>query len=107
MSAELEDYYAARASEYDRVYRKPERQADLRTIERWIREVFAGKTLLEIACGTGYWSQFLAPVARSFVGLDASREVLEIARSRVTAGHAAFVQGDAYRPPEDRGPFDS
>ena len=107
MSAELEDYYAARAPEYDRVYRKPERQADLRAIERWLPQVFAGKTLLEIACGTGYWSQFLAPVAKSVVALDASREVLEIARSRVKAGHAAFVQGDAYRPPEDRGPFES
>jgi demethylmenaquinone methyltransferase/2-methoxy-6-polyprenyl-1,4-benzoquinol methylase len=33
--AAMQDYYAARAREYDEVYRKPERQADLREIERW------------------------------------------------------------------------
>lgn len=107
MSAELEEYYAARAPEYDRVYKKPERQVDLRAIERWLPEVFAEKALLEIACGTGYWSQFLVPVARSVVGIDASREVLEIARLRVKTPHATFVVGDAYLPPEDQGQFDS
>jgi hypothetical protein len=34
--AAMQDYYAARAREYDEVYRKPERQADLREIERWL-----------------------------------------------------------------------
>lgn len=107
MSAELEEYYAARAPEYDRVYKKPERQADLRAIERWLPKVFAGRSVLEIACGTGYWSQFLVPVARSAVAIDASREVLAIARSRVASAHASFVEGDAYRPPVDQGPFES
>ena len=107
MRAELEKYYAARAPEYDRVYEKPERQADLRAIERWLPALFAGKSVLEIACGTGYWSQFLVPVARSVVAIDASREVLEVAKTRVEAGHASFVIGDAYRPPESHGPFES
>jgi ubiquinone/menaquinone biosynthesis C-methylase UbiE len=107
MSAELEQYYAARASEYDRVYTKPERQADLRAIERWLPQVFAGKAVLEVACGTGYWTQFIAPAARSLVAIDASREVLDIARSRVDARHVAFAEGDAYAPPADGGPFDA
>jgi demethylmenaquinone methyltransferase/2-methoxy-6-polyprenyl-1,4-benzoquinol methylase len=107
MSAELENYYATRAPEYDRVYGKPERQADLRAIERWLPGLFAGKSLIEIACGTGYWTQFLAPAARSVLALDASHEVLEIARSRVIAGHASFVLGDAYHPPEAQAPFES
>ncbi len=33
----LQSYYAARASEYDRVYLKPERQPDLRAVEQWVR----------------------------------------------------------------------
>lgn len=33
--ASLGPYYAARAGEYDRIYAKPERQADLRAIEKW------------------------------------------------------------------------
>ena len=34
--SELQSYYRSRAPEYDRVYLKPERQADLRDIERWL-----------------------------------------------------------------------
>ena len=34
--ASLGPYYAARAGEYDRIYAKPERQADLRAIEKWL-----------------------------------------------------------------------
>ena len=107
MSADLQQYYASRAPEYDRIYNKPERQRDLRAIEGWLPMVFAGRSVLEIACGTGYWSQFIAPVATSVIAVDASTEVLEIARSRVTQGHASFIEGDAYRPPDDLGPFES
>jgi hypothetical protein len=32
----MHEYYAVRAPEYDRVYKKPERQQDLRAIERWL-----------------------------------------------------------------------
>ena len=34
--AELVRYYAARALEYERIYDKPERQADLRVLERLV-----------------------------------------------------------------------
>ena len=50
----LQSYYAARAGEYDAIYRKPERQADLRAIEQWLPSVLRGRRVLEIACGTGY-----------------------------------------------------
>lgn len=33
--SEMQSYCAARAAEYDRIYLKSERQADLRAIERW------------------------------------------------------------------------
>lgn len=95
----LQGYYAARAPEYDRVYDKPERQADLRAIEAWLPTVFAGSRLLEVACGTGYWSRFLAPVVQQMLGVDASAQTLAIARHRVTAAHACFAVGDAYSLP--------
>ena len=95
----LRAYYAARAAEYDRVYAKPERQRDLREIEGWLPSVFAGKTILEMACGTGYWTRWLAPVAAGITAVDASIETLTIARARVAASHVKFVVGDAYRLP--------
>ena len=58
----LQSYYASRAPEYDEVYRKPERQADLRSIERWLPPHFSGVAMLEVACGTGYWTAI--PCAR-------------------------------------------
>ena len=95
----LRDYYAARAAEYDRVYAKPERQQDLRAIELWLPSVFSGRSVLEVACGTGYWTQFLAPAASKLLALDSSPETLEIAKSRVTGSHVDLVLGDAYAMP--------
>jgi SAM-dependent methyltransferase len=93
----MHDYYAARAPEYDRVYLKPERQADLLEIRCWLPTAFRGKSVLEIACGTGYWTQYFAPVAESVLAIDASAETLQIARTRVATGNVEFVIGDAYK----------
>ena len=95
----MHDYYAARAPEYDRIYARPERQDDLRAIEAWLPTVFAGRSLLEVACGTGYWTQFIAPVATRVLAIDAAPETLRIARSRVASGNVLFATGDAYALP--------
>ena len=52
----MKEYYAARAKEYDQIYAKPERQTDLRLIEQWLPSRFEGARVLEIAAGTGYWT---------------------------------------------------
>jgi ubiquinone/menaquinone biosynthesis C-methylase UbiE len=101
MSESMQAYYAARASEYDAVYRKPERQADLRAIEAWLPAWFQGARVLEVACGTGYWTRFIAPAAASVQGIDTAPETLRIAEARLAeAGGAApkvrFQIGDAY-----------
>jgi demethylmenaquinone methyltransferase/2-methoxy-6-polyprenyl-1,4-benzoquinol methylase len=101
--SDLHAYYAARAREYDAIYAKPERQSDLRQLEAWLPAVFAGRTVLEIACGTGYWTQFIAPAAAHVVAIDASTEVLAIARTRVPPARVDLRVGDAYLPP--RGAF--
>lgn len=94
--AAVKDYYAARAAEYDRIYFKPERQGDLRAIEAWLPGRFAGRRVLEVACGTGWWTRLLAPVAREMVGLDAAPETLRIAATRVPAARVRLITGDAY-----------
>jgi ubiquinone/menaquinone biosynthesis C-methylase UbiE len=103
----MRDYYAARASEYDRIYLKPERQADLRQIEQWLAEVFAGRSVLEIACGTGYWTQFYAPRCSRVLALDSAPETLSIAKPRVSPGMVDFVVGDAYSIPTQAQTFDA
>lgn len=93
---EMRAYYAARAPWYDAVYGKPERQADLRRIEAWLPARFTGRDVLEIACGTGYWTQWLAGSARSILAIDAAPETLAIARTRVQGSRILFEPGDAY-----------
>ena len=95
----MNDYYAARASEYDQIYLKPERQSDLRKIERWLPEVLVDRAVLEVACGTGYWTQFLALKCATIVSIDASSETLGVAQSRVPPDRIHFLVGDAYNLP--------
>ena len=103
----LQSYYAARAAEYDRIYLKPERQTDLRAIERWLPPKFAGARVIEIACGTGYWTQFIAPAAARVLALDAAAETLAIAQTRGPAAKVEFLRGDAYALPRHAGRFDA
>jgi demethylmenaquinone methyltransferase/2-methoxy-6-polyprenyl-1,4-benzoquinol methylase len=105
--ADMQEYYAQRAPEYDRIYRKPERQADLRAIEAWLPPLFAGRSVLEVACGTGYWTQFIASVAQRVLAVDAAPETMRIARERITRGDVEFVEGDAYALPAPAGGFDA
>ena len=102
----MHDYYAARASEYDRIYLKPERQSDLRKIERWLPAVLTGRSVLEVACGTGYWTQFLVPNCATVVAIDASPETLRVAQSRVPPDRVRFLVGDAYNLPIASARFD-
>lgn len=97
----MQRYYAARAPEYDLVYQKPERQADIAVLQAALPRRLKGLRLLEVACGTGFWTQFIAPVARHVLALDASPETMAIARQRVPPGQVTFREGDAYALPQD------
>jgi demethylmenaquinone methyltransferase/2-methoxy-6-polyprenyl-1,4-benzoquinol methylase len=78
----LVEYYAQRAQEYERVYEKPERQEDLARIMDWLQSELAHKEILEIACGTGYWTQPISRTAKSVLATDINPEVLEIAKAK-------------------------
>ena len=93
----LETYYANRAAEYEDVYRKPERQESIAWLNSHLRQAFADRTVLEVACGTGFWTQTLAEVALSVGATDINQEVLEIAEQKpLPPGKATFVQDDAF-----------
>lgn len=104
---QLQDYYAARAGEYDKVYLKPERQENLRHMQAWLSDVLAKRSVLEIACGTGYWTQFYAPLAARVVALDSAEETLRIAEVRLHGTNVRLLAGDAYKLPLLDGTFDS
>jgi len=103
----MKDYYAARAHEFDRVYAKPERQNDLRHLKNWLPAAFSHRRVLEVACGTGYWTQFIATKAAHVVATDATQETLDIAQKRITARNVDFHIADAYALPHQLGRFDA
>ncbi|HVS31065.1 MAG TPA: class I SAM-dependent methyltransferase [Thermoanaerobaculia bacterium] len=108
MSAELLRYYARRAQEYEEIYAKPERQSDLDRVRAWLHDELSGCRLLELACGTGYWTERLAPVTKSILATDAAAEVLEIARKKAyPPGRVRFAIADAYDLPALAGALDA
>jgi demethylmenaquinone methyltransferase/2-methoxy-6-polyprenyl-1,4-benzoquinol methylase len=101
METDLINYYGRRASEYERIYAKPERQADLGRLRAIVGSAFRDRDVLEISCGTGYWTEVIAPAARSVLACDLSPDVLEIARRK--EWHTAsveFLRADSYALPE-------
>jgi SAM-dependent methyltransferase len=106
LKAPLVEYYARRASEYERIYEKPERRDDLRALTRHLQELLAGEDVLELACGTGFWTQVIAPVIHSLVSTDASPEVLALARRKsYPTGRVRVELADAYTPGDIEGRF--
>ena len=104
--AELRKYYAARAREYEMIYHRPERQLGLRVLENVLPEMLAGRRVLELACGTGYWTQFLVTKAQSIVAVDATAETLALAAAKELPPRVEFRVADAYDLPEELGSFD-
>jgi len=90
-------YYAGRAAYYERVYQKPERQDDLRRMEAGLSSHFAGRHVLEVATGTGWWTPHGARDCASWLATDLNDETLAIARAKpLPAGKVRFQRMDAY-----------
>lgn len=92
----MQAYYAQRAAYYERVYHKPERQPDLRAMEAWIGAPFAGRRVLELACGTGWWTAHGARAAQSWLATDINPATLAVARAKPMPGSVRFAELDAY-----------
>ena len=106
--AALRHYYARRAAEYERIYAKPERQAELRELEASLPGFFAGRRVLVVACGTGWWTPHGARDALDWLATDASDETLAIARAKPgLPACVRFARADAYALDGVAGRFDA
>jgi demethylmenaquinone methyltransferase/2-methoxy-6-polyprenyl-1,4-benzoquinol methylase len=101
------EYYRARAAEYDQWWYRQgryDRGAELNA--QWFSEsaeVFSAFDkfqpsghVLELACGTGIWSEKLVPFASSLVVVDGSREVIEIAKRRLRSSSVRYVEANIF-----------
>ena len=103
----MNEYYSRRAKEYENIYHRDDsiRQDEQNQIKNELRRLFVGKSVLEVACGTGYWTESIAEVANDITGIDVSNEVLEIAKSKNIP--AKFIIGDAYYLEKIEGNFNA
>jgi SAM-dependent methyltransferase len=91
----LVGYYAKRASEYEQIYGRADRVKGVALLKARLAEMFSGRRVLELACGTGFWTPSIAATAAGVDAFDFNEETLAIARSKNIPG-AKFGQGDAY-----------
>jgi SAM-dependent methyltransferase len=104
-------YYRARAGEYDewflrqgRYDRGPELNArwfaEVAEVRRALAEIAPAGRVLELACGTGLWTQTLAQTAERVTAVDSSPEALALNRERLRDPRVEYVAADlfAWRP---------
>jgi SAM-dependent methyltransferase len=98
--AEQAAYYRAVAAEYGDHAIDSEGESELLTALETFRPV---GSVLELACGPGNWTVELLRNANSATAIDASPEMLEVARRRVEDERVHFVQADLFNwRPEER-----
>lgn len=100
MSEQMHAYYAQRAPVYEAIYRIPERQGDLQELQEKICAALHGKNVLEVACGTGFWTERYAPLAGAVLATDVNQAMLDLAQGKAYPdGRVRFVRSDLYDLP--------
>ena len=94
---DLRDYYAQRANEYERVYAKPERRDDIARLAALLQDSLRGQDILEVACGTGYWTVLIAQTAHAVLAIDVNPEVIAVAQTKeYPPDRVHFALADAF-----------
>lgn len=99
-STDMVAYYAKRAPTLEDVYDKPERQSDLALLQEHVCDALRGNDVLEIACGTGYWTMRFADCAASVLATDISADTMRYAQAKkLSEGKVRFALADAFSLP--------
>jgi ubiquinone/menaquinone biosynthesis C-methylase UbiE len=108
MSAEMVAYFSRRATEYESIYFRPDPQRlfEQEEIARFIRAGVAGRRVLEVAAGTGFWTVHAAATAELVTATDASADTLQIASAK-SLTTVSFMVADAFDLTSVPGSFDA
>lgn len=104
---EMKEYYRERAHEYDEwFYRQGRYDRGPEMNARWfaeVDEVFAALDslhvtgdVLELAPGTGIWTERLVRTATTITAVDASPEMIEVNRAKLADKRVSYVQADLF-----------
>jgi len=100
-------YYKARAAEYDNWFLRlgkydlgPEVNKQWVQEARQVEEILASHAplgdVLEVACGTGWWTGRLLPYCTSLTAVDSSDEVLKINQAKYQSPKVTYQQVDIF-----------
>src|SRR5205807_2472130 len=107
--ANLLRYYDQRAPDYEQIYlpRDQRHGHELGELARELREALRGRRVLEVACGTGFWTTCAAQAARRVTATDASLAMLAEAREKGLPPSVTLLPADAYGLAAVPGDFDA
>ena len=105
--AEQSHYYRERAGEYDHWWLRQGRYdhgpdvnarwfGDVAEVQAALDRFEPGGDVIELACGTGLWTQRLAAHADGVTAVDGSAEMLELCRARMGTSGVSYVQADLF-----------
>ncbi len=94
--ADIVKYYRERAGEYEQIYYRdnPVRRKEIDDEAQRLENRVIGKTVLEIACGTGYWTEVMSRTAKSIVATDIAPEMIEEAKQKQHRCPVQFIVAD-------------
>ena len=101
------EYYRARVPEYDEWVERRGRydrgedhrrrwMAELEQVRRALETERPRGDVLELACGTGQWTRYLAPMAKRLVAIDVSSEGMEMNRSKLGDMKIEYIKADLF-----------
>lgn len=77
----MENNYAALANVYKKTDTKPDKQYSMLPTVMELADELSGKVLLDIGCGSGFFTNAFARSARQVIGIDNSFEQIQMAKS--------------------------
>jgi len=102
------EYYDRRAPEYEQIYYReiPPRREEIDQEAERLTELVRGRSVLDLACGTGYWTDIMSKTAACITASDISTGMIEQARGKQYQASVDFVRADLYHPPFSEKNFD-
>lgn len=106
LAAQIE-YYRARALEYDEWFLRKGRYdqgaklnrqwfAEIEQVRKTLQKSRPAGDILELACGTGLWTERLLPFAESLTAVDTSAEMIAINRDRLKSAAVEYIQANVF-----------
>lgn len=78
-----------------------------RRVEMLTRQISAGSKVLEIGCGTGFFTKELAKTHADITAIDISPDLLDVAQSEIKSKNVTFLLQNAYQTKFANETFDS